>query len=986
MAFTTSELINFESVETSEIEIVEIFMRLRLLILLSVLNLAQSFAVHPLVRNFRRESYKSGPQNWDIAHDKMNVVYFANNDGLLEFDGVRWSTYPVNNLSVLRSVLCTSENRIYTGASNEFGYYQSTRDGKLKYNSLVGYLPDEFKNFNEVWNILEAGKFIYFQSDWFIFRYDGDTVICFPFRNKICASAYISNVLFIASIEEGIYTLNGDLFIKIQGSELIQNKKVVSILPYKNGEIMFITSFNGVFIFDGVSIVPFKTEMDDFLMSNQVFTAATDGKQIAYGTVRMGIVVQNVFDKSVTYVNTRSGLQNNTVLSISFDNHRNLWLGLDKGIDYVLLNTPFKNIFGTNDYLGAGYTSLLKKDILYLGTNQGLYTTSYPIPESYLPLDIKKVEGIKGQVWCLADIDNTVFCGNDHGTFIISESGIEPILGIHGTWVLKQLRKNPDMILGCSYQGLYILKKTSGKWKLSHFLKGEFNYSGPIIEEDDDGTIWFGHWLKGIFHLQFNSSVDSIIKIDLYDADRGFTISPNNSLFRVDNEIIFSSDHGLYVYNRDKDRMEQCDKWNKIFVSPPFHMRLHQSPGGDVWCVSSEFAGIAKKTDNGDYLIDSVTFKLLQPKLILGFEHFGFIGDNKIIIANEDGFYWVDSNFEVIRDYKFNVFLRNVLSVDKVHSERETGKIWNNNISDTFSKKQSSLRFEFVAPEFRNSDMVKYSTKLQNYDESWSDFSLDNIREYTHLPKGHYVFMVRAYNVLESSIAECKYELDIMPAWFETRFAYVIYVLFLLFTIGGSVFWVDSRIKLGAKKMERQKELEIMEQKLQFEAITNEKKREIKELKKQNLQYELRHKSQELANSTMNLIRKNEILIDISENITEVAKDIDSNADRNKILSSLNQIGRMIHDNISADNNWKKFEENYDIVYENFLKRLEESFPELNVCEKRICAYLKMGLTSKDIAPLINMSVRSVEMSRYRMRKKMKLGSYSNLGNFLQKF
>jgi hypothetical protein len=136
----------------------------------------------------------------------------------------------------------------------------------------------------------------------------------------------------------------------------------------------------------------------------------------------------------------------------------------------------------------------------------------------------------------------------------------------------------------------------------------------------------------------------------------------------------------------------------------------------------------------------------------------------------------------------------------------------------------------------------------------------------------------------------------------------------------------------------------------------------------------------------MNLIRKNEILIDINENLTLVADDIESNTDRNTILSRLNQIEKKIQENISADNSWKKFEENFDMVYENFLKRLGETFPELNICDKKICAYLKMGLSSKDIAPLINMSVRSVEMSRYRMRKKLKLGRNSNLGEFLQKF
>jgi len=186
--------------------------------------------------------------------------------------------------------------------------------------------------------------------------------------------------------------------------------------------------------------------------------------------------------------------------------------------------------------------------------------------------------------------------------------------------------------------------------------------------------------------------------------------------------------------------------------------------------------------------------------------------------------------------------------------------------------------------------------------------------------------------------------------------------------------------------MERLKEIELQEQKKHFDAETSEKKKEIKELKNQKLQYELRHKSQELASSTMNLIRKNEILLDIMENITKVSGDIKESKDSNTVLSRLNKMERTIKQNIENDNNWKRFEENFDLVYENFLKRLGDSYPDLNTSDKKLCAYLKMDLSSKDIAPLLNMSVRSIEMSRYRLRKKMDLDRDVNLSEFLQRF
>ena len=186
--------------------------------------------------------------------------------------------------------------------------------------------------------------------------------------------------------------------------------------------------------------------------------------------------------------------------------------------------------------------------------------------------------------------------------------------------------------------------------------------------------------------------------------------------------------------------------------------------------------------------------------------------------------------------------------------------------------------------------------------------------------------------------------------------------------------------------MEKLKEIELQAQKKIFDEESSAKKREIKELKNQQLQYELRHKSQELASSTMNIIRKNEMLLEIMDNISKTSEDIKKNSDSNVILSRLSRMERNIKQNIENDNNWKRFEENFDLVYENYLKRLGETYPELNVSDKKICAYIKMDLSSKDMAPLLNMSVRSIETNRYRIRQKLGLDREVNLADFLQKF
>ena len=946
-----------------------------------------SYSTQPMVRNFSRDDYNSGTQNWGIAQDEANTMFFANNFGLLEFDGKNWTTYPINNGTNVRSVLYGKDGRYYASSFNEFGYYTRRNNGELVYQSLNEKLGKKMINSNGLYSIHQGINKIYFQSEKMVLEYNAGKVLSYPFPGKINVSAFVHNVLFVTSTQSGAFMLTGNLFIRISGSEILQNKNICAILPFGNNKVLFVSSFDGVFIYDGNTIQPYVTGIDEFLKSNQVFCATTNGIQLVYGTVQRGVAIQNISDKSVIYVNTFSGLQNNTVLSVAFDNKQNLWLGLDKGIDYILLNSPIQNIFGTNNLYGAGYTSILKNNILYFGTNQGLYTTSYPLHNGPSPVQLKLMNGMEGQVWSLDDIDNTLFCGTDRGAFIISNQKVEKITELQGTWKFKQLRMHPDLILGCSYQGLFILKKLNNNWKFSHFIKGKFSESSPMFEESEDGSIWFSHWQKGLFRLHLNAKMDSIIKVDLYDTSKGLPGFKNNTMFRIGNELIFSSERGFYKYDKKTDSMEVYEKWNHLFSAPPSYIRLHESENGDVWCISGQFVGLAKKGKNNSYKMDSLTYHILQPKIVIGFEHFNFIDKTNLILNTEDGFCWIDLNKKLLTNKTFNVYLHKVV----ITSEKGSLITVRNNSTENeqgneFPHRQNSLRFEFIAPEYRNEGLVRYSYKLENYDNSWSEFSKTNIKEYTQLPKGDYTFKVRAHDLLESEDATYSYTFTILPAWYESRLAYIIYSTLILILIIVLIIWINDQTKKGARDMEKQKEIELNEQKKHFDAETSEKKREIKELKNQQLQYELRHKSQELASSTMNLIRKNEMLQEIMNNISKVGDDLKSNSETDTVLKKLNKMERTIKQNIGHDDNWKRFEENFDLVYENYLKRLSEAFPALSVSDKKLCAYLKMDLTSKDIAQLMNMTLRSVEMNRYRLRKKLELERDTNLGEFLQRF
>lgn len=159
---------------------------------------------------------------------------------------------------------------------------------------------------------------------------------------------------------------------------------------------------------------------------------------------------------------------------------------------------------------------------------------------------------------------------------------------------------------------------------------------------------------------------------------------------------------------------------------------------------------------------------------------------------------------------------------------------------------------------------------------------------------------------------------------------------------------------------------------------------EIDHLEKEKMELDLQHKSQEIANLVLSVSRKNEILNDIKGSVGQViarlSKESVAESKRQLILINSN-----IDANQEGDDVMRKFEEQFDVVHNNFIAHLRTRFPNLNQNELLMCAYLKMNLSNKEIAPLLNISVRGVETIRYRLRKKFDIDRYNNLTDFLNK-
>lgn len=934
-------------------------------------------ASYPTVTNYARKTHGAGSQTWAITQDTIGRMYFGNKNGLLIYNGNDWRLSGLPNGSTVRSFVLDAAHtgRLYVGGSEDFGYFKpdSIRH-KLEYTSLSDLIPPPVKPFKEVWDVHLIGSTVWFRADNDIFRYDGRSIVHIPMPDKVTSSAVIDGKLYLAITHRGLAELRDTQLVPVSGNGLLTDKKICSILPFATG-ILAVTDYDGLWFVDGRTVSALPTDIDDFLRLNQVFCATTSNGKYAFGTVRDGVVIKDFITGETVYANIETGLQNNTVLTMYYDRDENLWLGLDDGIDMVMTNSPFANLLGSANTYGAGYMSRLHDGQLYLGTNQGLFVTPYPISPTPHSPQLSTV--LKGQIWDISIIDNKVFVCSDAGISYGSGTTFSRVAGVPGSWSVARLGHHDDYALVSAYDAFYILRRSGNEWINMGAVSGYADIGGHFIE-DKNGDIWIANWLKGVYCLTIDPESRSVTRKRFYNSAHGLPTDHNIGVALIGNILTFTSEGGFYNLDENGRSMTPNTAMSEL-LQVFGAARLHQAPNEDIWCVAGSRISVASRNASGQLTVDSITYSPLADKLIPGFDNFNFISDNHVIVSSQEGFY--DINLR----HRTAVRGTPALMFTRVHANGDTIVAYSdfdgNMPAVELDYDLNSLRFEYVMPEYRAENAVLYSYYLENYDSDWSSYSNTTSKEYTQLHEGNYRMHVRARNNHTHRIDESVLEFSITPPWYRSTTAKVIYSLLMLVLLWLTYRLVGAISRRTAQRVARRKEVELDTMRRQARENALHKDYEIAELKGRQLEQDIKHKTEELSNITMNVVRKNEILLEISNRLTRLSQS-DMPGDASK---QIKHIQSLIRENISHDDDWRNFIHNFDAAYEDFTKNLLAMHPSLTPTELRVCCYIKMGLSSKDIAPLFNISYRSVEMTRYRLRKKLGLERDVNLTDYLQR-
>lgn len=943
----------------------------------------------PHIQNFRRKEYRGGTQNWAVAQDQRGFMYFANNEGLLRFDGVNWKIYKMPNLSIVRSVYIDKLGQIYVGAYNELGKMVIGKNGTTQFYSLKKYLPKDYLNFDDVWNITSFQNQIVYQSYNFAFLFKNDsTVSIIKAPSRFQNSYEVNGRLFFNDQEKGLMEYKDNNLVPMSEFEALKGEEIWSIIPFKRSNDLMICTLNkGTYVYNGLSLKEWQVPLNTLLKQKQIFSAIViQEKYYAFGTIQDGVIIADEQGNIIQHINRQKGLQNNTILKVYADQVGNLWLGLDNGIDYLNVNSPI-TFMQQNEGIGAGYTTLIYKGKIYLGTNQGLFVKNWSTTQQNE--EFRLIPGTNGQVWYLGVHDDVLLCGHNNGSFVIDGEKAHQISTIPGAWKFHSLKRFPDYLVCGTYSGLTLYKKQNGSWIFAGKIPG-FNESFRVFEEDNDGNLWMSHGFKGIYKVEIGKTLDSIPSFRFFTQKDGLPSNYNLNVFKIRGKVVVTSNVGFFEYNQEKNNFESSSYFNQLLSPIKDISFLKEDKNGNIWYVAWDMgknkAGVFRIKEDNSFMHISAPFDLLTGKFISGFESVYCYSDDHIFFGTEDGFahYSPTSKFNYSPKFETYISKATALYLDSTFSDgsHKFENLKENNTAETpehieyrFPFKENSFRFTYTSPVFDNQDNIEYSFKLEGYNEKWSSWSNVSFNEYAKLPPGDYIFYVKARNQLGIESTTDTLKFTITPPWYKSLLAYLIYSILLIILVLALMWYFLKRIEISKRK-ERLQHLKSYRQKeneYRREALVAEKK--IINLKNEKLKIEMIHRDKELANQTMDLINKNKFLVKIKDDLEKLKRSTSDELLQDKISSLISKINK----DIDHKKQWEVFETAFDEVHEDFLQRLKEKFPNLTPKELKLCAYLRMNISTKEIAPLMNISVRGVEICRYRVRKKLNIDRDQNL-------
>ncbi len=789
----------------------------------------------PLIRSF--DFSGSGLRtNWSIVQDKRGVMFFGVQGGVLEFNGAEGSNLILMpNGSTVRS-LCTDENGIvYVGARKEIGFLKPNANGELVYQSLVSKLDKKDQNFTEVSKVYTTAEGICFQSFEALYFYRNGKFKIINSSTSFHFSFYLNSILYVLERGVGLEKYENGILSVVPGGEVFSENRIYSILPFEKNKLIIATRESGLFTYDLTkvrteNIQAIAPKASNYLIENQVYSGVKlKNGNFIYGTLQGGLILLDDQGDILTILNKVNLLNEEKVNDLYLDSFDDLWIAQENSVSIIELNSPF-SLLRQNNGLNGNILSFIEfQNSLFVATTIGVF---------YIPISHEK-EQISNPRFKQLDFKSECFnllkwkCEGKEKLFVASAAGFFEIVNNQLVSILSdycfyayQSPSNPNIIYVGLKNGFAVLTNTNGKWKIGY---PDTNIKDEIksIAEDHLGNLWLGSSKEGIYRIKkkylnnLNAVGSKEFPYEKYDTLKGLPDVILNKVFPLGKDVIYGTKNGFYDFDTIQNKFVPDFKLNSVLNNTVTQIADFNTLDSNEYIVlaaqenDGPLLSILKRENNHQISNYSKPFRRLSEFLInsfnlgsknevwIGATGYGmFLADIKTIQSNK-------KNYE----RKYNLLIRRVsigndsLLFSGTYFENKT--VNNQTLSvpvliqpldfiPEIEYKFNTISFNFSYSFNEPSSYNYFSYYLEGFESEWKPWTLETKLSFNNLSEGTYILHLKAKNIYESESDETQYKFVILPPWYRSIWAYLIYILLFV----GFVYAV---VQLSVRRLKRAK-------------------------------------------------------------------------------------------------------------------------------------------------------------------------------------
>ena len=838
--------------------------------------------------HYKPQDYGQYHQNWSVVQDQRGLVYVANKDGVLEYDGSSWRLIKTAASTVVRSLALGRDGTVYVGAKGDFGYLAPDSVGTLHYVSLVDKVDPADREFSDVWGTHVTSEGVYFQTHGRLFRWDGNTMKVWDAGHDFHTAFVVQDRFYVRVRKVGLLQVANDSLRMAPGGEVFAEQLIYMMAPYDEDHILIGTRHAGFFTYREGTLTPFPTQADPILRDfNLYHGCALPGGFYALATEGQGVLLIDNEGRLVQVLNEESGFPDDWINYLYADAQGGLWVALN-GAGVARVDVPSR-LTMYDDRLGLdGTVHVIERHqgSLYIGTSTGLFKLEAPRPGEYRvsPRVVDVISGIT--IPDLIATDSILLAASHDGLYAVRRGEPTLVKEDDSFYSLHESMRFPGHIWVGKRGGLARLQHTPDGWQAEDLYQGKAHPSDEIksIAEERDGTLWLRAADGTVLRFRFLNDGATPISERFSEIDG----VPDELLdvTSVDGHVAFVTEQGIYRFGPGPDGGAQFHLDTSLLAAeettaaPLRH--FVQNDDGSIWVIYDDGIDIAGPRTDDRYRFESLPVLRFSRKSTLA-----------NVYVEENGVAWIGNSNELVRytpsvekiyDQSFPVHIRRIVATRTAQviyggapSSVDNGLI-------TLAHADNDLRFEVGAASYNDVVGNAYRFYLEGRDKAWTDWTPTPTLSYHGLGGGRYTLRVQARNAQGVISDEARFLFRVLPPWYQTWWAYLLYLVTVLAIAAFSwrhhqVVEENKRAQEQARELERERQLN---KRLQD---ANESLRQANQLKDTflaNTSHELRTPLTAILGFT-SLLRD-----EVPEEYQELLDPIESNGQR--LLNTLNSL------------------------------------------------------------------------------------------------